>query len=98
MSDGVSIRIAKRTAPTQEIDVGVASPAVVSDRNGALDLVCHGTVSLTPATHQLRWGEDVFYFCSSFCQRRFASHPEAFVPNADSFDVSICRGNEHATA
>ena len=98
MPDAVSHRFTKWPGPAPGSDGIVASPCAAPECEAMVDLVCHGAVPLTSAGHRVRWGNDDFYFCSRFCQHRFASDPEAFVPHRDPFDKSTDRDNDHAAA
>ncbi len=44
-----------------------------------LDFSCHEIVRITPHTPSLIWRDDTFFFCSSFCQQRFAQAPDEFL-------------------
>ena len=43
-----------------------------------VDLVCGNRVEVRAATLMTVWDQDAFYFCSSFCQRRFERDPGTF--------------------
>lgn len=63
-----------------------------------IDLVCHDVVRLSPETPRIRWGDDTFFFCSTFCRRRFAVSPAAHLAGSANYEHSTCTGGKNAAA
>ncbi len=55
-----------------------------------VDVSCHGVVRITPQTPRLKWRNDTFFFCSTFCRQRFAQTPDEILTARDVRSDSIC--------
>lgn len=55
-----------------------------------VDVSCHGIVRITLQTPRLKWRNDTFFFCSTFCRERFARAPDEILTAHDVCNDSIC--------
>lgn len=87
------------TALARQNAVPAAEPDAPGRDGVFVDLVCEGIVRRRADTLAVAWDQDTYYFCSPFCQRRFAPGPQAFVPSrrANSDDI-MDSGDNHAAA
>lgn len=98
MPDVVATHLSHGSEQNRRIHATPVLPLTGEGHEEVLDLVCHTAIPMGPSAFGSHWGEDEFYFCSVFCQRRFVQNPSAYVPQRDLIDQPQHRDSDHAAA